>query len=89
MNLPSLCISQLAHPVTLTSDVKQRSQHNRPNANNSYKTKKNFTGFYTEINSQNCLVFDCRAFSPFEIVTGGLTNGNAILWYTQAGTQAR
>ena len=44
-----------AHPRcknrTLTSDVKQRiqrSQHNTPNANNSHKTKKNFTGFYTD-----------------------------------------
>ena len=39
--------------MTLTSDVKQRkqrSQHNSPNPNNSYKTKKNFTGFYTEVN---------------------------------------
>ena len=38
--------------MTLTSDVKQRiqrSQHNRPNPNNSYKTKKKFTGFYTEV----------------------------------------
>ena len=39
--------------MTLTSDAKQRkqrSQHNSPNPNNSYKTKKNFTGFYTEVN---------------------------------------
>ena len=36
-----------------TSDVKQRnqrSQHNSPNPNNSYKTKKKFTGSYTEVN---------------------------------------
>ena len=39
--------------MTLTSDVKQRkqrSQHNSPNPNNSYKTKKKFTGFYTKVN---------------------------------------
>ena len=37
--------------MKLTSDVKQRkqrSQHNNPNPNNSYKTK--FTGSYTEVN---------------------------------------
>ena len=45
--------SSVYEPMTLTSDVKQRkqrSQHNRPNPNNGYKTKKNFTGFYTEVN---------------------------------------
>ena len=39
--------------MKLTSDVKQRkqrSQHNSPNPNNSYKTKKKFTGSYTEVN---------------------------------------
>ena len=36
-----------------TSDVekrKQRSQNNRKNEHNSDKTKKNFTGSYTEVN---------------------------------------
>ena len=40
--------SSVQKPVTLSSDVKQRiqrSQHNRPNSNNNYKTKKNFTVF--------------------------------------------
>ena len=35
------------------SDVEQRlqrSQNNRQNEHNSDKTKKNFTGFYTEVN---------------------------------------
>ena len=44
--------------MTLTSDVKdrkQRSQHNRPNLNNNYKTKKNFAGFYTEVNPLNAI----------------------------------
>ena len=39
--------------MKLTSDVKQRkqrSQQNTPNPNNSYKTKKKFTGSYTEVN---------------------------------------
>ena len=39
--------------MKLTSDVKQRkqrSQHNGPNPNNNYKTKKKFTGSYTEGN---------------------------------------
>ena len=36
--------------MKLTSDVKQRSQHNSPNPNNSYKTKKKFTGSYTKVN---------------------------------------
>ena len=35
---------------THQKERKQGSQHNRPNPNNSYKTKKNFTGFYTEVN---------------------------------------
>ena len=37
------------------SDVeqrKQRSQNNRQNEHNSDKTKKNFTGFYTEMNPE-------------------------------------
>ena len=41
--------------MKLTSDVKQRkqrSQHNGPNPNNSYKTKKKFTGSYTEVNPE-------------------------------------
>ena len=44
--------------MKLTSDVKQRkqrSQHNNPNPNNSYKTKKKFTGSYTEVNPKNLL----------------------------------
>ena len=41
--------------MTLTSDIKQRNKYKEvsiidPNPNNSYKTKKNFTGFYTEVN---------------------------------------
>ena len=56
-------------PVTLTSDVKQRkqrSQHNRPNPNNRYKTKKNFTGFYTEVNPKKCFKKDPRELHPRE-----------------------
>ena len=40
-------------PVTLTSDVKQKNKEVNtidPKPNNSYKTKKNLTGFYTEVN---------------------------------------
>ena len=46
--------------MKLTSDVKQRkqrSQHNSPNPNNSYKTKKKFTGSYTEVNPIFCKMF--------------------------------
>ena len=46
----------LAGSQKLTSDVKQRkqrSQHNSPNPNNSYKTKKKFTGSCTEGNPKN------------------------------------
>ena len=42
-------------PITLTSDVlnKENKEVNiiDPNSNNSYKTKKTFTGFHTEVNS--------------------------------------
>ena len=47
--------TSVEEPVKLTSDVKQRKQrswHNNPNPNNSYKTKKKFTGSYTEVNPQ-------------------------------------
>ena len=39
--------------MKLTSDVKQKNKEVNiidPNPNNSYKTKKNFTGSYTEVN---------------------------------------
>ena len=66
--------------MTLTSDLKERkqgSQHNRPNLNNSYKTKKNFTGFYTEVNPNNSkkyngnilLLYKCLIFVPFYLLT--------------------
>ena len=41
--------------MKLTSDVeqrKQRSQHNGLNPNNCHKTKKKFTGSYTEVNPE-------------------------------------
>ena len=53
--------------MTLTSDVnqrKQRSQHNRPNPNSSYKTKKNFTGFYTEVNLSSYMLKEHKDFTP-------------------------
>ena len=45
--------SSVQEPVTFTSDVeqrKQRSQNNRKNEHKREKTKKNFTGSYTEVN---------------------------------------
>ena len=60
--------------MKLTSDVKQRkqrSQHNSPNPNNSYKTKKKFTGSYTEVNPIFCKMFIVsfilipRGYAPF------------------------
>ena len=49
-----------------TSDVtdveqlqrKQRSQNKRQNEHNSDKTKKNFTGFYTEVNPDNPVILN-------------------------------
>ena len=44
--------SSVKEPVTFTRDVEQRSQNNDflDNEYNSDKTKKNFTGSYTEVN---------------------------------------
>ena len=48
--------SSVKEPVTFTCDVEQRKQkrqNNRENEHNSDKTKKNFTGSYTEVNPKN------------------------------------
>ena len=46
--------SSVQEPVKLTSDVKQKKNKEvnitDPNPYNSYKTKKKFTGSYTEVN---------------------------------------
>ena len=44
---------------------KQRSQHNSPNPNNSYKTNKNFTGSYTEVNPKDAE--DCHGLQTIKL----------------------
>ena len=73
--------------MKLTSDVKQRkqrNQHNSPNPNNSYKTKKKFTGSYTEGNP-NLINKQHTPFAAlFQIIVllknGKKTNENRVMY---------
>jgi len=50
------------------SDVKQKNKEVKitdPNPNNSYKTKKNFTGSYSEVNPYGSLTLIVRDFLDF------------------------
>ena len=66
--------------MKLTSDVKQRkqrSQHNSPNPNNSYKTKKKFPGSYTEGNPDLDLL---KLAKKRKSVCSALFRGNVYIW---------
>ena len=64
--------------MTLTSDVKIRKQEANiidPNLNNSYIAKKNFTGFYTEVNPRNATGSNLGIPTPSDL--GSATNARS------------